>query len=907
MTRQRTTTSSTISTANDATKSAGLDTIAQGSIRHAGFIPSRKTAAGGHNLVMYSSLPEQWLALWLELNPDVKSIYRGDLSQDAAKVRGVVAFDPTPYVIPVRDDEGKAHEYWPDFVGYLADGHLYGAEAGTLAKKSEPLAIQKITTAIEHFREGHGGQYFLSLGEEQAQVWFGNALTLHLARFGYRGPDSLLGVLKSAWMDRSCSVVDLVAAHVAWIDPRTGAAVDPTTLQQAALKVAGDALAEGRFDLNLERDHFDLYSKARITVATAPLRALPAVRDAAPEVGEKTEVDEVDPMLPKALVNLEGLSAIAMAQARAKLDGITAVINGKAKGKAFESAGGQMKMGITLRRFQQLADEFNDHGEVVVVPHLRYQRARTNINPDILPTIKRLHVKGLGPTDIAESYQVRDATAKAEPTINRKTGLPEKALTPSVDQVAHYQRTLRQMARVNDDRSTRSRIPLATGTGRIHHLPWRPGYLCEVDETYLDVVVSLHGLIPALDSNKKPKTSRVWLQALRCATTRCILAVTVSPKRMDVQDYRRLLLRAVQPKDALTRRAGSKNDWPCTVVPTILRSDRAWIYVKAKLARQAAEDFAFVHDLGPIKQPETHAGIESFWNGFEKTLLHPLEIAVGNDLASRARGINPQREAVGRRVTLVELENAIVRHITDTYHVERNRGLRIEPIEAWKQGTAAFGARQYMALDADEPRRKLTLQLPNPPLVINKGISFLGHWYGDRWPREATGPDPRLVRKVGRDKLTDVLKDRQGTRINIKVLDDDLRTVDAYDLDGQFIGVLVSNQMAAYGRPVSRTEIWLEQRAERDRAAKTHPGAVASRQDNQSTLEGSDPRRAAAYRQHTVERAMENDGLDTSDVPDIAKRQPPLTAPSPVRVAAPAPIDDTDYPEPPADPIGVAV
>src|SRR5205085_265613 len=127
-------------------------------------------------------------------------------------------------------------------------------------------------------------------------------------------------------------------------------------------------------------------------------------------------------------------------------------------------------------------------------------------------------------------------------------------------------------------------------------------------------------------------------------------------------------------------------------------------------------------------------------------------------------------------------------------------------IEAWKEGTATYGARQYMPLDADEPRRKLTLQVPKSPLVINKGVSFLGHWYGDRW-RGEKGKDPRLERKVGTDKLAGVLKDRQDTRIDIKVLDDDLRTVDAYDLKGVFIGVLVSNRLGAYGRPVSRTEI----------------------------------------------------------------------------------------------------
>jgi hypothetical protein len=85
--------------------------------------------------------------------------------------------------------------------------------------------------------------------------WQMRAMTLHLWRFSYFGPVGLLKDIDASWRSKRTprSLIREFASRST-----------PANVQHAVMKVAGDALAAGRLDVDLNQVDFDLDTTVRL-------------------------------------------------------------------------------------------------------------------------------------------------------------------------------------------------------------------------------------------------------------------------------------------------------------------------------------------------------------------------------------------------------------------------------------------------------------------------------------------------------------------------------------------------------------------------------------------------------------------------------------------------------------------
>lgn len=188
------------------------------------------------------------------------------------------------------------------------------------------------------------------------------------------------------------------------------------------------------------------------------------------------------------------------------------------------------------------------------------------------------------------------------------------------------------------DRTPSRRLPFIV-RGRSADVESRPGYLVELDEETFDVL--------AVTDEKDEVTVRLHVGVLICVGTRNILAAVVSPKALDQWDLRRLLLRAMLPKDALKKRFGFKNSWPCSMA-VIVSTDNGRVMTSG-LSLQAAAEVPFVLQLVPIKDPTAKPYVESFFGGLKDLFEHRLIVSTGSSPDDRGRHA-PAAEAGTHRI-----------------------------------------------------------------------------------------------------------------------------------------------------------------------------------------------------------------------------------------------------------------
>ena len=308
------------------------------------------------------------------------------------------------------------------------------------------------------------------------------------------------------------------------------------------------------------------------------------------------------------------------------------------------------------------------------------------------------------------------------------------------------------------------------------------------------------------------------------------------------------------------------------LIPCLVRMDHGAIET-CRLAVQMAGDTPFVIEWAPRGDAHAKPVVEALFGTLNDRGLHRVCITTKSN--PEARGAHdPDTEARTKGVDADRFERFLMTLVYDVYVAEWHRGLRERPEAVAADAAARFPLRLYTGTP-DELRRTLRRD-EGTRLVDRHGISYKGEWYGATW-----------------------LRDRLGTRVRIKVDEDDVRTLDVYDLDGAFLNVVRSTRVAErFGRAVSRWELDLEHLADRVFAKLAH--AEAQGRLNTAITELETPAESpaktvtkAARRRHHAHR-----GAETATSAEVAVTVPDVPAPAshavPPTLALPA-ADDTAY------------
>jgi transposase InsO family protein len=812
----------------------GWDPLSQGTARFAGAIPSKK-GPGGSRLLYFTSHNEEVAALVAEMSWFVTNVGRGDVSDNAARLRGITGPDGQPR-FPLRYVfEGEAHWYLPDYVargaawaGDHALGAQYIIEGGCIREKAGPQELAKLAAAREIVARS-GGIVIVVDAEHVPARWYRNALTLHLRRFDYQGPTALLARIRGIWSTRRVSIADVVAD--------LGAAHDPRVVEAAAFKVAGDLLAEGRLDVALESAVFSRSTRVSVVAEALPPNLPPGIvtdlEDLVRIAGKLGgPISSPEPLADKPKLSSIDPGSIADQRTRDEFLRRRAAIVATVR-DGVSTAQAARDYGLEVRRFQQLKVAFGVAGEAALLPHATYERPKFSLPDDVAKLIEQLHVRSerLGPTAIAEH---RDLHA-----LSRKLGLPR---TPSVRQVRGVIRQLEKTSQAaREARAGRALVPSSVA-GRSIDVEMRPGFLCELDEATMDVkAVALAGA---------PATIRLHLGAIVCVGTRMPLSMVVSPKALDQWDYRRLLLRAIVAKEALTNWATCTKKWNASAIPVILRADHGKINT-CHLVFQAASDLAIALEFAPVRDAHGKPFIESFFGGLKREFEHRLTITTKSSPADRGLH-DPDREAVRLRVTPEQVEQALIRYMVDAYSQSWHKKLREVPASVWNHSAQQFGVRTWQG-EPDELRRLLKRD-EGERKVERHGISYRGRWYGSP-----------LLGSHGRET------------VRIKVDEDDMRALDVYDTSGKLLCAALCGELSAQGRPISRWELDLADELAKKLGSPANDAALEASHDIARQLldrKKGDLAKFAGRRKHHERRAKEVMDDSVRDVLRIAESSP---------------------------------
>jgi len=777
---------------------SGWDPLRQGKGRYSGAMPTRK-GVGGSRLAFYTSHAEMVAAIVAEMHPAVAVYGRGDVSDDAARLRTITGPDGPRFPIAYVHD-GSAHTYLPDFVGAGDRGDKRHAssrfvfEAGPLRTKATPRELAKLEAA-RSLVEPTGGTIIVVCPGLVPERWVRNALSLHVRRWDALCPTALLDEIERGWLTSARSIreisVLLAAEH------------PDADVEAAAYRVAGDLLAAGRLDVALDRIVFTLDTRVRARPVGSPPAVPPGlisdlgdlVRLADAAGGPTDDRDPIEDL--DAEDRVIDLDAISDPRTRDLVVRRRAAIRAHAL-EGVSVAAAARRHGLSPRRLQQLVDAQRTTGEASLVPYATYQRAKSCLPVAMQDLVVRLYAGTERPTirAIVEDARVHELARRLEMT-----------RTPSAGQV---RRVLDDRQAGDHDirkrRAGKRLVPLGV-RGRAATTEGRPAFACELDEATMDVkVVALAG---------SSVTIRLHLGAIVCVATRSVLSFVVAPKALDQWDYRRLLLRAVQPPPM----ASEPSPWPASAIPTILRADQGKIN-ETRLAFQAAADLGVVLEFAPVRDGHAKAFIESFFGSLKDTFEHRL--AISTKRSPDALGLHdPDAPAVRGEVDPEHFERILSRHLVEVYGQRWHGGLRERPCAVWEEASSVFGVRRWHG-SALELRMLLKRPEGTRHVEPSHGISYLGRWYGGNW----------LVRHVGR-------------WVSIKVDDDDLRSIDVYTTKGQFLGQAKHKPYVDFGRPVSRWEADLAKTMGRVIRAEAATRTLQASHEIVGELYGTDQRRLA--------------------------------------------------------------
>lgn len=767
----------------------GIDIFKLAGASISGFFNSYKTGDKQLVRIPFASIQEYKLGLlYMEYHPHVLRFQRGDVSPEFAHAHRHATPIPVPLPYAINYSfEGKAHEYWPDYIGILSDGGLLIAEAGLTKAKLKGQELAK-AEAARRLAQLKGGAFWIGTEQHLSDRRFKNLLFLHSRRDTFGTFEEIAATLRVDWPWGEERCVREIIKHwrSRWSDDEVEAAV---------WKIVGDAAAAGRLVVDLSEVLLDLDAPLNLLDPEAP----PILPDPLPDSLEGMLAAEQPPseeliddeeaeaavlsdngVMPGPAYDPEDLDEEKREIFNRNHDAVKAVLSGQGVRQVAES------YGMVHSALLHLLKRVNKHGQIALVPYGVYHRD-PELRPAFQEKIRKLYKSRMRPTVKAIE---RDPELRA--LAEELTKLEGKLVKPpTYRQIWCFIRHIENDLDVVEARSGLKHPPRPrmSPTSFVHSIT-APGLICQVDEHYLDIlVVTRDGTVV---------THRVHGAVLICVKTAAILAAVLSLDSLKEEDYMRLVKQAIERKDKLVRLYQCKNPWQCYGKPAVIFHDRGDIFTSERAQQVLVERFHIATERAPAFCPKAKGTVEALFVWVMEEVTHPLP---GTTKANpRDRGAYPSaQEAAKAGITLDVLEMYFIRAITDRYMLKWNDLRNQTPQNLWNDAVRQYGIPKW--LGSQDDLKLMLMKAHNRKntatgryAIQDDRISFLGRWY----------VSPGVLNQL-RGKEIDIYYDRNDISV-IYLFLEGLHVGEAYcaEFMGQRVSLWEANAIRRASAPLKK-------------------------------------------------------------------------------------------------------
>jgi transposase len=546
-----------------------------------GWVPSYKT--GTVIRQPFCSQLEERLLLWLEYHPLVASYARGDIGPEFATKYRLPIPQHAPFAIGYTF-ENTPHHYLPDFVGALADGTPFLAEAGMEDDKRGDRNLAK-AEAARRLVCLQQGTFWIGTERQLSKRRHYNLVFLHARRKTFPAFSDIAAVLPEVWPWGEMAEVAEVASRLAH--------QFPVDLVEAAIwKVVADSAAAGHLLLDLEQFTLSRTLPLALLHPSAPVLVpspLPDTLLPEPETTRAATISRTPPtLIPGPTFDASTLPEPQRAQFHRNLRAVEQVLAGATQSSVAESEG------IPRSTLSRLVSRTRERGQIACVPHGSYQRA-SQLHPAFAECIRRLFglPTRLTMTAIREHTEMQQVAAR----LSKETGTP--VTLPSYKQV----RTAVQHLKMDPDlvamrEGAKSVVrPRESAESFVLSIP-APALLTQVDEHTMDLyVVTPDGTTVA---------SRVHAAVLICVKTAAILGAVLALGPLKEEDYMRLVKVSMERKDHLVGINGCEHAWPCFGKPAIIFHDRGKIFTSERARQVLVDRLGIITEQAPPYAPSAN-------------------------------------------------------------------------------------------------------------------------------------------------------------------------------------------------------------------------------------------------------------------------------------------------------------
>src|SRR6266567_1593547 len=647
-----------------------------------GWVPSLKT--GTVIRQPFCSQLEERFMLWLEYHPLVASYARGDIGPEFATKYRLPIPQHAPFAIGYTF-ENNPHHYLPDFVGTLADGTPFLAEAGMEDDKRGDRNLAKAETA-RRLACLQQGTFWIGTERTLTKRRHYNLVFLHARRKTFPAFSDIAAVLPEVWPWGEMAEVAEVASRLSH--------QFPVDLVEAAIwKVVADAAAQGHLLLDLEQYTLSRTLPLALLPPDAPVLVPSPLPDTLLPESETTRVAAIErqpsTLIPGPTFDASTLPEPQRAQFHRNLRAVEQVLAGATQSSVAE------KEGIPRSTLSRLVSRTRERGQIACVPHGSYRRA-TSLHPAFAECIRRLF--GL-PTRLTMTA-IREHTEMKQV----RTAVQHLKLDPDLMAMREGAKSVAR--------------PRESAESFVLSIP-APALLTQVDEHTMDLyVVTPDGTTVA---------SRVHAAVLICVKTAAILGAVLALGPLKEEDYMRLIKVSMERKDHLVGITGCEHCWPCFGKPAIIFHDRGKIFTSERARQVLVDRLGIITEQAPPYAPSAKGTVESLFRWmtqrFERRLPNTSYGVHDAKAAAQAGGM-----------TLEELERCFYQAVVDDYQQAWDDLRRQRRSVLWEQAVAQSGVPPYLGSPDDLKlllMKAINRKTPHHGYRTSSGnrLSFQGRWY----------------------------------------------------------------------------------------------------------------------------------------------------------------------------------
>ena len=235
------------------------------------------------------------------------------------------------------------------------------------------------------------------------------------------------------------------------------------------------------------------------------------------------------------------------------------------------------------------------------------------------------------------------------------------------------------------------------------------------------------------------KTTRWFLTAAICATTRCVVAMKLS-RTPSARSAMQTIDMIVRDKGLFADAVDALTPWNMSGTPELIVTDCGSAFIDFD-TRVGATDLGIHIDAGPAGMPELRARIERVFGTMSNNFIGRFTGRTFSNTAAKGDYDAEARAALSTE----DLCEALIRWVVDVYHRRRHPGLGGEtPANCWNRLVARYGVAPMPSVELR--RKALGTRLKRT--VAKTGITVLGIRYHSetlaRWFMHATSMEVRV-------------------------------------------------------------------------------------------------------------------------------------------------------------------